>query len=180
MNRRLQQFLELENITPARLAEILGVQRSGLSHILSGRNKPGYDFIYKLLTKFPELNAEWFITGKGKPYKKSESYPAPSVEAGPGDLFNSGEQQFYRGEFKSYNEEKKVSEDWKKDESFQNGENTSYESENKELVQDFNLSQLNENEKFSNTPPSIGKNRRIKRVTIFYNDGTFEELGANS
>ena len=36
MNNRLQQFLELENLTPARLADTLGVQRSGLSHILSG------------------------------------------------------------------------------------------------------------------------------------------------
>jgi len=49
MNRRLQQFLELEQLTPSRLADILGVQRSGLSHILSGRNKPGYEFIHKLL-----------------------------------------------------------------------------------------------------------------------------------
>ncbi|MBP3342886.1 MAG: helix-turn-helix transcriptional regulator, partial [Bacteroidales bacterium] len=73
MNTRLQQFLTLENLTPARLADILGVQRSGMSHILSGRNKPGYDFIFKLCTKFPHLNANWFITGKGKPYKDSNA-----------------------------------------------------------------------------------------------------------
>jgi Helix-turn-helix. len=47
MNNRLQQFLSLENLTPSALADKLGVQRSGLSHILSGRNKPGYDFIKK-------------------------------------------------------------------------------------------------------------------------------------
>ena len=70
MNRRLQQFLELENLSPARLADMLGVQRSGVSHILSGRNKPGFDFIQKLLTKFPSLSADWFLTGKGKPYKE--------------------------------------------------------------------------------------------------------------
>lgn len=73
MNNRLQQFLELENLSPARLADMLGVQRSGMSHILSGRNKPGYDFIYKLLTKFPALSADWFLTGKGKPYKEMNS-----------------------------------------------------------------------------------------------------------
>lgn len=70
MNKRLQQFLELENLSPARLADLLGVQRSGMSHILSGRNKPGFDFIQKLLNKFPDLSADWFITGKGKPYKE--------------------------------------------------------------------------------------------------------------
>lgn len=180
MNRRLQQFLELENLTPARLADILGVQRSGMSHILSGRNKPGYDFIYKLLTKFPELNAEWFITGKGKPYKKNESYPAPSVEVEPEDLFSGVERKFYQGEPQSYNEEKRVIEDKKQGDGFQNGGNTPYNGEIKELIPDFNPSQLNENEKKSNALPPIGKNRRIKRVTIFYNDGTFEELGVNS
>lgn len=71
MKNRLQQFLDLEQLTPARLADILEVQRSGLSHILSGRNKPGFDFINKLLTKFPSLNSEWLITGKGKVYKDS-------------------------------------------------------------------------------------------------------------
>ena len=82
MNERLQQFLTLENLSPARLADILGVQRSGMSHILSGRNKPGYDFIFKLCTKFPDLNANWFITGKGKPYK-DQSSEIPSITTTP-------------------------------------------------------------------------------------------------
>jgi len=74
MNNRLQQFLDLENLSPARLADILGVQRSGVSHILSGRNKPGFDFIQKLLIKFPSLSADWFLTGKGKPYKEMNNF----------------------------------------------------------------------------------------------------------
>ena len=73
MKDRLTQFLQLEQLSPARFADILGVQRSGVSHILSGRNKPGFDLIEKILTKFPEINAEWLITGKGKMYKETES-----------------------------------------------------------------------------------------------------------
>ncbi|MFA6769597.1 MAG: helix-turn-helix transcriptional regulator [Bacteroidales bacterium] len=73
MKDRLQRFLELEQLTPAKLADILDVQRSGLSHILSGRNNPGFDFINKLLTKFPSLNSEWLITGKGRVYKEFEN-----------------------------------------------------------------------------------------------------------
>lgn len=69
MKDRLQQFLEVEQLSPARLADIMGIQRSGLSHILSGRNKPGFDFIQKMLLRFPTLNSEWLITGKGKMYK---------------------------------------------------------------------------------------------------------------
>ena len=75
MKSRLQQFLEVEQLSPAKLADIIGIQRSGLSHILSGRNKPGFDFIQKLLLKFPALNAEWLITGKGKMYKESPERP---------------------------------------------------------------------------------------------------------
>ncbi len=69
MNRRLQQFLEVEQLSPARLADTLGIQRSGISHLLSGRNKPSYEFINNFLTRYPQIDATWLITGKGKMYK---------------------------------------------------------------------------------------------------------------
>ena len=77
MQSRLQQFLQAENITPARFADQIGIQRSGVSHILAGRNKPGFDFIEKMLRCYPSLNAEWLITGKGKMFKEIRT--APSV-----------------------------------------------------------------------------------------------------
>lgn len=83
MKDRLQQFLTLEQLSPARFADILGVQRSGLSHILSGRNKPGFDFISKMLQKFPQINSEWLLTGKGKMYKEVRDNKDES------DLFNN-------------------------------------------------------------------------------------------
>ena len=95
MNNRLQQFLDLENLSPARLADLLGVQRSGVSHILSGRNKPGFDFIQKLLTKFPALSADWFLTGKGKPYKEMNnplSSPAQNPAQFYGQNYSGGDQ----------------------------------------------------------------------------------------
>ncbi|HOO42934.1 MAG TPA: helix-turn-helix transcriptional regulator [Bacteroidales bacterium] len=70
MRTRLQQFLQAENMSPSRFADQIGIQRSGVSHILSGRNKPGFDFIEKMLRAYPSLNAEWLITGKGKMYKE--------------------------------------------------------------------------------------------------------------
>ncbi len=78
MQARLQQFLQAENISPSQFADHLGVQRSGVSHILAGRNKPGFEFIEKMLHRYPALNAEWLITGKGKMYKSDVSVPAPS------------------------------------------------------------------------------------------------------
>ena len=80
MKARLTQFLQLEQLSPARFADILGVQRSGISHILSGRNKPGFDLIEKILTKFPDINAEWLITGKGNIYKHAAPPPLLSEQ----------------------------------------------------------------------------------------------------
>ena len=73
MNVRLQQFLAAENITQAQLADTLNVARAGISHILAGRNKPSYDFLSSLMIKYPRLNIEWMMFGKGKMYKDSET-----------------------------------------------------------------------------------------------------------
>ena len=69
MQNRLHKLLDSEQLTPAKFAEILGVQRSAISHILTGRNNPSYDLISKIILKFPALNSDWLITGKGNMYK---------------------------------------------------------------------------------------------------------------
>ena len=69
MNRRLLQFLQAENLTQTQFADTLSVARGSVSHILAGRNKPGYDFLESLLLHFPRLNLEWLLTGKGRMYK---------------------------------------------------------------------------------------------------------------
>lgn len=72
MRERILKFLNKEGISPAIFADEIGVQRSSVSHILSGRNNPSYDFIFKILDRFKNLNAEWLITGVGEMYKKQE------------------------------------------------------------------------------------------------------------
>lgn len=69
MNKRLQQFIHAENISQSQFADSIGVARASISHILAGRNKPGFDFIENLAKRYPALNIEWLITGKGKMYK---------------------------------------------------------------------------------------------------------------
>ena len=66
MNARLQQFLVAENISQAQFAETIGVARASISHILSGRNKPGFDFIESISRHFPKLNLEWLVSGRGR------------------------------------------------------------------------------------------------------------------
>lgn len=70
MKDRILEFLRRENKTSAQMAEDIRVQPSGISHILSGRNKPSLDFILKMLEKYPFLSTEWLLFGKGSMYKE--------------------------------------------------------------------------------------------------------------
>ncbi len=101
MNQRLQQFLNAENLTQTQLAERIGVAKASVSHILAGRNKPGYDFIVNLSRQFPNLNLDWLVNGKGRMYKitgqESEipAIPRPSDEnpdPQSGDLFEISQE----------------------------------------------------------------------------------------
>ena len=76
MNRRLLQFLQAENLTQTQFADTLSVARGSVSHILAGRNKPGYDFLESLLLHYPSLNLDWLLTGKGKMYREPGSEDA--------------------------------------------------------------------------------------------------------
>ena len=71
--KRLQKVIDFYDETASSFAEKIGVQRSSISHILSGRNKPSIDFFQKLLNVYPDLNANWLITGIGYMRTKNES-----------------------------------------------------------------------------------------------------------
>ena len=70
MKERIFEFLRMENKTSAQFAEEIGVQPSGISHILSGRNNPSLDFIIKMLEKYSFLSTDWLLFGKGSMYKE--------------------------------------------------------------------------------------------------------------
>jgi transcriptional regulator with XRE-family HTH domain len=87
MKERLIQLLEKEHITSAEFADRIGVQRSNVSHILNGRNNPGFSFIQKVLETFPRVNSRWLITGEGNMESAGQLNPKV-VEK---DLFSTGE-----------------------------------------------------------------------------------------
>lgn len=70
MQDQIQEILAKERLSSSQFADRIGVQRSSVSHVLSGRNKPGFDFIQKILVAFPDINGDWLITGSGDMYKK--------------------------------------------------------------------------------------------------------------
>jgi len=72
MKERLLEFLRTENKSSAQFAEEIGVQPSGISHILSGRNNPSLDFVVKMLEKYQYLSTDWLLFGKGTMYKDEQ------------------------------------------------------------------------------------------------------------
>ena len=65
MKDRIKEFIGYKGVSAGELADMLDVQRSNISHILNGRNKPGAVFLERFLLSFPEIDARWLLTGKG-------------------------------------------------------------------------------------------------------------------
>lgn len=87
MKNRLQQFINAENISQSQFADRINVARGSVSHIISGRNKPSYEFIQAMIEHFPMVNVEWLMTGKGKMYK--DVTKVKEVPSAPENLFTA-------------------------------------------------------------------------------------------
>ena len=86
---RIKQVMEHYEETPASFAEKIGVNRSNLTHVFSGRNQPSLDFAKKVLVAFPEVSTEWLIMGVGKMIKNPDETPVVKREFVQTDLFAS-------------------------------------------------------------------------------------------
>lgn len=71
--KRLETILDYHSINASAFADKIGVQRSSLSHLLSGRNKPSLDFILKILDVYPEVDLYWILNGKGNFPKNNDA-----------------------------------------------------------------------------------------------------------
>jgi len=61
MDEKLRILMQSENLTASRLAEILEVKPAAISHILSGRNKPSFELLCKIVNRFPQINPYWLL-----------------------------------------------------------------------------------------------------------------------
>ncbi|MCI6917886.1 helix-turn-helix domain-containing protein [bacterium] len=191
MNRRFQTILDLENLSPAQLADRLGVQRSGISHILSGRNKPSFELLQRVVQSFPEISAEWLITGNGKPLKEQNQAAAsgaassaansrssgttpsttpsisPSTTSGSNNSSTSGTISGTTPPFEGlFNSSEAATEP-------QIPAQTSDIEGIEDEISDF---QPLQSSIFDVNPANDREKRALKRVILIYNDNTFEEL----
>ena len=74
---RINLLLKAKNISARQFAEEIGIQPSGMSHILSGRNNPSLDFVMKVVRRWPEVNINWLMFGKGEMFAGAPLNAAP-------------------------------------------------------------------------------------------------------
>jgi transcriptional regulator with XRE-family HTH domain len=146
MKERILKLIAEEKITAAEFADRIGVQRSNVSHILNGRNNPGFSFIQKILETFPSINSRWLLTGEGNMYENKGNLTENVLRTK--DLFNNQSQ-----DNKVVTENKFV-------------ENSSLNL-NEKQVQTRIPEKLIEKELVTKT---------VVRVLFFYDDHTFEDF----
>ena len=79
MDEKLRILMQSENLTASRLAEILEVKPAAISHILSGRNKPSFEMLCKIVNRFPQINPYWLLGDATEMRNLSGSTSAPST-----------------------------------------------------------------------------------------------------
>lgn len=170
MTDKILMVLKYLNISPAQFADEIGVQRSSISHLLSGRNNPSLDFIKKILIKYPEINTEWIIMNKGTMIKKEiTSQPDLFSQVNTNKIELKQNPDLFDNEFISKKEEIQS-------------------IENKEIITDYTSNKISEEKLFNNKAKEIeesnsiiiennnktidNKELEIDKVIIFYKNSS--------
>lgn len=186
---RINLIMQAKNINASQFADEINIQRSGMSHIMSGRNKPSLDFIMRVLKRYPEIDTNWLLFGKGEMYttsagntdvKKAEEIPfvAQSVENQTTMFDGVGQMDMFSSE-PSDSEPKNAVFESIELQSVANAVKT----QNIETPKVENNTQLNEISIDDSTPTTSEEKPIVEKITkkavrylVFYSDHTFEEF----
>jgi transcriptional regulator with XRE-family HTH domain len=87
---RLRRIMDHYQLSGSAFAERIQVQRSSISHLLSGRNKPSLDFVMRVVKEFDDVELYWLLNGKGNfPDNSIEADKAPAKEVPEAKLTKS-------------------------------------------------------------------------------------------
>lgn len=160
---RIEHIMRSQNVTATQLADMMGIQRSGISHILSGRNNPSMDFIVKFKDVFPEYNLDWLLTGAGPKtaFDKERQQKASSIQP---SLFEEAENEV---SIEEKLEERKEIEQI----------NVETPAIAQKTVEQHEVKPPEEAAHTNILPQSSEK--RLTRIALFYTDGSFEMFEAD-
>jgi len=166
LNSRVQKIINYSELSSSEFADEIGVQRSNISHVLSGRNKPSLDFLMKIKDRFPEIQWEWLIEGKGAMiFSENETASTPSSYSLEESKINDDEP-IITGLFSIPSQEI--------DENIKQEEEKSEISEPKQYNIVENTPEISENKNISETEAPSEKGNNIKKIVFFYENGKFE------
>ncbi len=184
MKDRIILLIKAKNLTAAQFADEIGVQKSSISHIISGRNNASLDFIQKVLLCYPDVNMEWLMFGKGPLFKGSEMLSnnlenkllnpvlpqtSPSV-----DLFsvlNPNEGTDYRKENDLKHEIKIIEPD--ENDTIKNSPPFPEPEKRDEFKEELKIKPEVEKLKLGHKNPST---KAILKIVEFYSDNTYREF----
>lgn len=175
INDRFTKILEYSGFTASEFADEIDVQRSSISHIISGRNKPSLEFIVKIKNRFPEISWDWIILGQGEMLQNnsalstSESKINLEEENSSPDLFTLIDEDYKNEIFIQENLQKETPRE----------SNTPFPTPKKEKISDSQRLEVQEDisEVQNIVNQSVNNNsteNKIKRIVFFYENGKFE------
>ncbi|GAB4039129.1 helix-turn-helix transcriptional regulator [Spirosoma jeollabukense] len=156
INDKIKQILIDKNLTPSYFADEIGVQRSSISHILSGRNRPSFDIIQKIIRRFPELGYEWIMEEDNQFTTSPSGYPTRSGSS----AMRSTPDQFSAGPAPVSYAPQPITIRSQRNEIPPAGVSTSASVEpSAPLIEQ----------------PVLTNEKKVERILIFYTDGSFRE-----
>ncbi|PQA91922.1 transcriptional regulator [Chryseobacterium shigense] len=174
LNERISKVIEYSNLSSSEFADEIDVQRSSISHITSGRNKPSLEFIIKIKSRFPELLWDWLVTGEGEMLKSE----LPEVESSPEE--KTDDEKGRPTPLPDLFTMMKDDEDFGAEEEIESLKESPRESfipppyKTQKNISDSQRLEKSNNEIISQV---IGnQSNKIKRIVLFYENGKFESF----
>ena len=171
INDRFTKILEYSGFTASEFADEIDVQRSSISHIISGRNKPSLEFVTKIKNRFPELSWDWIILGTGEMKQTDSPFPISEKqeENSTPDLFTLIDEDYKNEVFVQENIQNETLREL----------NKSFPSPRKEILSDSQQLDIQENISevqsiVNETVTNINTESKIKKIVFFYENGKFE------
>ena len=191
---RIAEIIKMENLTKSQFAQLIGIQPSAVTHLLSGRNAPSLQVIQKILDTFRGISPEWFVSGIGDMYRKSPEQIENKVDTTKKQPSYPYQQSLFPEipiPPQEYGKENEINSNDEGRENF--GDESRYEQTPIQRQEDYQRSGMYNNppqQPMMNTPvqpqeekrekpePIPASPRIVKKIIVFYSDNTYEEYGA--
>lgn len=158
MKERIIKLMELLNMSPTQFANAIDIQRATLQHIISGRNEPSLKIIMAIHNKFPDVELEWLLNGKGTaiPAMQQNSDPNPDHDY---PMLPGFESPIFPDRATKESEFSNLS-----------GQNEPIKQRKKHIDKEMNL---------KSDVKDVAVDKKIKEVVIFFEDGTYQKFYQN-